>query len=115
MENSGSLWDVNEDKQLINLYSKYKMDIIEIAKIHRRSVVAIEKRLIKHGLIIEPSNKSNFIWEKALEREKIEREKINPMIKTRFEFFCQIISESINEKFQELSDKIDKLELSKLD
>ena len=52
MENSGCYWDIEEDKQLTKLYSKYKMELTEIAEIHKRSVLAIEKRLEKLGLII---------------------------------------------------------------
>jgi len=45
MERSGIGWDTEEDEQLILMYSKYKMELTEIAKIHKRSVPVIEKRL----------------------------------------------------------------------
>jgi hypothetical protein len=45
IERSGLGWDTDEDEQLIKLYSKYKMELTEIAKIHKRSVPVIEKRL----------------------------------------------------------------------
>jgi hypothetical protein len=45
IERSGLGWDTEEDEQLTRLYSKYKMELTEIAKIHKRSVPVIEKRL----------------------------------------------------------------------
>jgi hypothetical protein len=51
MENAGCRWDKNEDQQLIKLYTKYKMDIFDIASIHKRSSESIRLRLIKFNLI----------------------------------------------------------------
>jgi len=111
MENSGCYWDTDEDKQLTKLYSKYKMELTEIAEIHKRSVLAIEKRLEKLGLIVK-SNTSceNIVWKKFGERLA----KKNPN-KEKWELLCETISESINEKFKELNNKIDKLQLNALD
>jgi len=113
MHNSGCLWDTDEDKQLINLYSKYKMDISEIAKIHKRSVLAIEKRLEKLGLILDNSCK-NFVWDKVSELETKMR-KNNTSCNNRYELICKAVSETINEKFKELNDKIENLQLYSLD
>ena len=55
MENAGCRWDKNEDQQLVKLYTKYKMDIFDIALIHMRSSESIRLRLIKLNLI-----KDNF-------------------------------------------------------
>ena len=56
MENYGCAWDSEEDKQLIKLYSKYKMEITEIADIHKRSVSVIKKRIEILGI----SNVNDF-------------------------------------------------------
>ena len=62
MENASNYWYYDEDQQLKKLFSKYKMDISEIAQIHKRSVNAIKCRLIALGLIDKknetPENKS---------------------------------------------------------
>ena len=58
MERSGIGWDTEEDEQLIMMYSKYKMELTEIAKIHKRSVPAIQKRLEK--LQIKPDISFNL-------------------------------------------------------
>ena len=111
MENSGCYWDTDEDKQLTKLYSKYKMELTEIAEIHKRSVLAIEKRLEKLGLIVK-SNTSceNIVWKKF--GEKLAKKNPN---KEKWELLCETISESINEKFKELNDKIEKLQLNAID
>ena len=71
MSNSECFWDVYEDKQLINLYSKYKMDISEIAEIHKRSCVAIKARLIKLGLMQEvKTSYINLLNDKIKELEE---------------------------------------------
>jgi hypothetical protein len=87
------------------------MELTEIAEIHKRSILAIEKRLEKLGLIVK-SNTSceNIIWKKF--GEKLSKKNAN---KEKWELLCQTISESINEKFKELNDKIDKLQLNAID
>ena len=111
MENSGCYWDSDEDKQLTKLFSKYKMEVTEIAEIHKRSILAIEKRLEKLGLIVK-SNTSceNIVWKKF--GEKLAKKNPN---KEKWELLCETISESINEKFKKLNDKIDKLQLNAID
>jgi hypothetical protein len=106
MENSGCYWDVEEDKQLTKLYSKYKLELTEIAEIHKRSVLAIEKRLEKLGLINNICSCENIVWKKLSKK--------NPN-KEKWELLCETISEFINEKFKELNNKIDKLQLNALD
>ena len=51
MDNASSYWYYDEDQQLKKLFSQYKMDISEIAQIHKRSINAIKLRLIKLQLI----------------------------------------------------------------
>ena len=116
MSNSECFWDVYEDKQLINLYSKYKMDISEIAKIHKRSILSIEKRLEKFGLIINCKDNSckNFVWDKFIELQTEMRKK-NIQDSNRYELICKAVSESINDKFKEYNDKIENLQLCSLD
>jgi hypothetical protein len=50
IERCGVGWDTEEDKQLTMLYSKYKMELTEIAEIHKRSVSVIQSRLEKLGV-----------------------------------------------------------------
>jgi hypothetical protein len=92
------------------------MDISEIAKIHKRSVLAIEKRLEKVGLIKNCNNNfcENFVWNKAIDIEYRMR-KNNISISNKNEFICQAVSEVINEKMKELNDKIEILQLNSLD
>lgn len=110
MENSGCYWDIDEDKQLTKLYSKYKLELTEIAEIHKRSVLAIEKRLEKLGLINNICSCENIVWKKF--GEKLSKKNPN---KEKWELLCETISEFINEKFKELNNKIDKLQLNALD
>ena len=56
MERSGFGWDTEEDKQLTMLYSKYKMELTEIAEIHKRSVSVIQTRLQKLGIFKDSVN-----------------------------------------------------------
>ena len=56
MERSGIGWDNEEDKQLTMLYSKYKMELTEIAEIHKRSVSVIQTRLQKLGIFNDTVN-----------------------------------------------------------
>ena len=53
MERSGIGWDTEEDEQLILMYSKYKMELTEIAKIHKRSIPVIQKRLERIAPIVK--------------------------------------------------------------
>ncbi|WP_287448041.1 hypothetical protein [Anaerovibrio sp.] len=49
-DRAGRSWSDNEDKQLDNEYNS-GMDILNIAKIHSRTLGAIRSRLKKHGFI----------------------------------------------------------------
>jgi len=109
MENSGCLWDNEEDEQLIKLYSKYKMDISEIAKIHKRSILAIEKRLEKLGLKNNIENSvENFVFYKAIDVEKRMRNN-NIHCGNKNEIICKAVSEIINDKSKEFNKKIKEL------
>ena len=61
MENSGCKWDKQEDIQLTKLFKTNKMDIHEIAQIHRRSLEAIKLRLIKLNLIQENEKVNEYV------------------------------------------------------
>jgi hypothetical protein len=111
MENKGLLWSKNEDQQLLKLYQIYNMNISEIAQIHKRSTNAINLRLLKLQSPIETKFKNkkiitNFIWERALEQEKEDKKTQIYHHNNRFEFFCKIISETINDMYEELDNKI---------
>ena len=67
MENAGLRWDKQEDQQLIKLFTKYKMNIPDIASIHMRSTESIRLRLIKLNLILEPDQENNKFNEMYLE------------------------------------------------
>jgi len=96
MANSGSFWTSEEDEQLKKLYTKYNMDILEIAKIHKRSNGAIRSRLIKHKLIKD----DNFI---KTELVNLEKNKIpNGIV---------LLSGIISKHFNEINQRIDNLEL----
>jgi hypothetical protein len=99
MANSGLRWDIQEDRQLTNLFNKYHMEIKDIANVHMRSCESIRLRLIKLDLIKEESNtlkNNNFIWEMAIEHEKLQKEKgIN--YPNRFQFFSEVISKAITQ------------------
>jgi len=115
MSNAGCLWDREEDLQLVKLYVKYKLNTSLIADIHKRSIKSIELRIIKLGLPT-PENKesetlkdseilknsetlkdNNFIWEMAIEQEKIQKEK-GIRIENRFQFFSEVISKAVAQK-----------------
>jgi hypothetical protein len=103
MSNSGCLWDNEEDLQLIKLYVKYKLNTSFIADIHKRSIKSIELRVIKLGLSI-PENKesetlkdNNFIWEMAIEQDKLQRMKGILPNPNKFQFFTEIISKVITQ------------------
>lgn len=49
-DRAGRSWSDNEDKQLDNEYNS-GMDILNIAKIHSRTLGAIRSRLKQHGFI----------------------------------------------------------------
>jgi hypothetical protein len=59
----GKKWTQEEDEQLLRLYNKEKLDIIEIAKQHSRLPRAIAVRLVKHEVIsneFEANGYSNY-------------------------------------------------------
>jgi hypothetical protein len=101
MANSGSLWTTDEDEQLKNLYTKYNMDILEIAKIHKRSTEAIRLRLVKNGLIKD----DNFIKTELVDLEK------NKIASGIRENGISLLSEILSKHFTEINEKIDNLEL----
>jgi hypothetical protein len=49
--NIGKKWTQEEDDQLLRLYNDEKLDIIDIAKQHRRLPRAIAVRLVSNGII----------------------------------------------------------------
>lgn len=51
VNNKGSKWTEEENNQMIKLYIEDKMNIIEIAKIHQRTPIAIAMRLEKNKII----------------------------------------------------------------
>ncbi len=112
MANSGALWTTDEDEQLKNLHSKYNMDILEISKIHKRSAEAIRLRLIKNKLIKD----ENFIKTELVDLENSKRG--NGIGENGFILLSEIISKhftQINERIDNLENKLNKLELSGLD
>ena len=101
MANSGSLWTSDEDEQVKIFYTKYNMNISEIAKIHKRSTEAIRLRLIKHNLIKD----GNFIKAEIVDLEKSKR--ANGI----YENGIVLLSEIISKHFTEINQRIDNLEL----
>ena len=105
MQNTGKNWTLDEDTQLTTFFVKYKMDIQEIAKIHKRGLEGIRFRLIKLGLI---ENESNFIKQELIELEKDNNGKNGMLLLT------EIISKHFAEYDQKLSLLEDKIvELTK--
>ncbi len=51
LNNVGSPWSKEEDKQLIKLYNEDKLDVIQISKLHGRAVGGILARLVKNNII----------------------------------------------------------------
>ena len=112
MANSWALWTTDEDEQLKTFHTKYNMDILEIAKIHKRSAEAIRLRLIKHNLIKD----ENFIKAELVNLEKNKRE--NGIGENGFVLLSEIISKhfsEINKRMDSLEDKINSLNLNGLD
>ena len=116
MDNSGCRWYVDEDEQLKKLYVKYKMDISEIAQIHKRSTEAIKLRLIKLGLIQETvcNDSHNIVWNLLVEKYghslKPEKNVLKDM--------CAIVSVNIlelSEKVNVLEAKLNKCKLEHVD
>jgi len=98
MNNIGIHWTNAEDIQLKKLFLKYKMDISEISKIHKRSFEEIKVRLLKLNLIEE---EGNFI-----------KKEVNKLMYLGEEcsitdIFCKVMSKH----FLEQNEKIKLLEL----
>ena len=72
MENASSYWYYDEDQQLKKLFSQYKMDISEIAQIHKRSINAIKCRLIKLQIIEETDKYLSISETLKLFKERID-------------------------------------------
>jgi hypothetical protein len=100
MANSGALWTTDEDEQLKTFHTKYNMDILEIAKIHKRSTEAIRLRLIKHNLIKD----ENFIKAELVNLEK------NKVANGIHENGFVLLSEIISKHFSEINERMDKFE-----
>ena len=105
MNNAGAFWKPEEEEQIKTFYLKYKMEIPEIAKIHKRSNEAIRLRLIKLNLIKD----DNFIKAELLGTKRETNEGINDhplMVLT--EILSKHLSQQ-NEKIKLLEKRIDEL------
>jgi RNA:NAD 2'-phosphotransferase (TPT1/KptA family) len=92
--NTGKKWSQEEDEQLLRLYNDERLDIIEIAKQHRRLPRAIAVRLVSQGIItneFEANGYSNYknseYYKEIVEQKKlVKKEKsISPIIKEKQE------------------------------
>ena len=115
MENAGFSWDFEEDQQLKKLFSQYKMDISEIAQIHKRSINAIKLRLIKFQLI-EDDSKDSIVWNKVVEIAG------NKSVPNKLKLISDVVSSFLNEykeRIDVLESKVkfltERLEVSGLD
>jgi len=122
MDNAGKYWSISEDEQLKNLFINSKMDILEISKIHKRSIKAIKSRLIKLNLIEDDfikkergnlrSNSTLLLCEIISKHILEQNEKIK-LLECKFDgivTLCEIISKHIleqNEKIKLLECKFD--------
>ena len=115
MENAGFSWDFEEDQQLKKLFSQYKMDVSEIAQIHKRSINAIKLRLIKLQLI-EDDSKDSIVWNRVVEIAG------NKPVPNKIKLIADVVSSFLNEykeRIDFLESKVkfltERLEVSGLD
>lgn len=81
--NIGKKWTQEEDDQLLRLYNDEKLDIIDIAKQHRRLPRAIAVRLVGNGIITNEFEakgysiyKNSDYYKKTMEQKKtVKKEK----------------------------------------
>ena len=92
--NIGKKWSQEEDEQLLQLYNDERLDIIKIAKQHRRTPLGIASRLVRQGIITNEfeangySNYKNSEYYKEIveQKKKVKKEKsISPIIKEKQE------------------------------
>lgn len=82
--NIGKKWTQEEDDQLLRLYNDEKLDIIDIAKQHRRLPRAIAVRLVRTGIITNEFEakgysiyKNSDYYKETMEQKKtVKKEKL---------------------------------------